>query len=66
MSNNDLIWEDKAESRMICANSIAAPNSVFRIAYDDVMYWPNWSKDCTQDLESLKAEAQQIHDGYSA
>ena len=60
-----LEWKEIEKVRMICAESNASPTGAFRIAYDDTMYWPSWSKDCTQNLEELKKEAQQLHDEYN-
>jgi hypothetical protein len=37
----------------------------FCIFYDDVMYWDSFSGlSPTQDLEAIKAKAQEIHDSY--
>lgn len=55
-----LEWKEKPEQKLIYAESIVMPSKSFRIFYDDVMYWPSWSKDCTQDLESLKAQAEDL------
>lgn len=37
----------------------------FRIFYDDVMYWDDFSGlSPTQDLEAIKSKAQEINDLY--
>lgn len=55
-----LEWKEKPEQKLIYAESIVMPSKSFRIFYDDVMYWPSWSKDCTQDLELLKSQAEDL------
>ncbi len=55
-----LVWNEDHQSKLIYAET--HNSAKFRIFYDDVMYWPSWSKDCTQDLDGLKAEAQELHD----
>lgn len=43
----------------------AAPGGVFRISYDDVMYWDSFSGiSPTQDHDAIKQAAQEIHDRY--
>lgn len=64
MSSNKLQWSENGATPMLYALSASQPSGAFRIAYDDVMYWPSWSKECTQDVQSLKAEAQSIHDAW--
>lgn len=59
-----LQWIENETVPNLYAYSASQPTGVFRIHYDDVMYWPSWSPDCTQDLEALKEEAQQIHDDW--
>ena len=61
-----LEWKDRADGKMIVAESNAAVSGSFRIHYDDVMYWPSWDKDCTQDLNALKAEAQKLHNEFQS
>lgn len=55
-----LEWKEKPENKMIYAESEVMPSKSYRIFYDDVMYWPSWSKDCTQDLDMLKLHAQEL------
>lgn len=62
MPNNKLEWKERTDHKVFYAESKNSPTGSFRIFYDDVMYWPSWSKDCSQDLEALKKEAQDIHD----
>lgn len=57
-----LEWKSRSDFKMFYAESSVSPSGSFRIFYDDVMYWPSWSADCSQDLESLKSEAQKIHE----
>lgn len=64
MSSNKLQWSENGTTPMLYAPSASQPSGAFRIAYDDVMYWPSWSKSCTQDVQSLKDEAQTIHDAW--
>lgn len=59
---SELVWQENAKYKQFYAESKTAPYETYRIFYDDVMYWPSWSKDCTQDLDALKAEAQDLHD----
>jgi hypothetical protein len=59
-----LEWVYSDVRPMLYAISDAQHTGAFRIAYDDVMYWPSWSPDCSQDLDALKEEAQNIHDEW--
>jgi hypothetical protein len=59
-----LNWIHHSDHKHLLAISESQINGTFRIFYDDVMYWPSWSPDCTQDLDSLKKEAQEIHDQW--
>lgn len=59
-----LEWVESNIRPMFYAVSECQPTGAFRIHYDDVMYWPSWSPDCTQDFEALKQEAQNIHDEW--
>lgn len=59
-----LEWTHSTVNPMFYAISESQHTGAFRIHYDDVMYWPSWSPDCSQDLESLKEEAQNIHDEW--
>jgi hypothetical protein len=58
---SDLIWEENSSRRLVSA---AATFGVFKIVYDGTSYWPSWSKESSVDLESLKAEAQSVHESY--
>lgn len=60
-----LEWDENPTYRNLYAPSASQLTGVFRIFYDDVMYWPSWSPDCSQDLDALKEEAQQIHDEFT-
>lgn len=60
-----LEWKWKDGYPMVEAESPAAPGGVFRISYDDVMYWDSFSGiSPTQDLDAIKQAAQEIHDRY--
>ena len=59
-----LNWVHHEDHKHVYAVSMSQHTGTFRIFYDDVMYWPSWSPDCTQDIESLKEEAQSIHDQW--
>ena len=60
-----LEWEHHDKLPMYLAKSPAAKAGDFRIFYDDVMYWDNFSGlSPTQDLEAIKQKAQEIHDSY--
>lgn len=59
-----LEWVYNQTLPFLYAVSEAQHTGAFRIHYDDVMYWPSWSPDCSQDLEALKQEAQTIHDEW--
>lgn len=60
-----LEWIHHDKLPMYLANSPAAKYGAFRIFYDDVMYWNNFSDHPpTQDLDMLKQLAQQIHDNF--
>jgi len=58
-----LEWIHHDKLPMYLAKSPAAKAGDFRIFYDDVMYWDNFSDiSPTQDFELLKTVAQRIHD----
>ena len=59
-----LEWVQHDARPMLYAISEAQHTGAFRIHYDDVMYWPSWTPDCSQDLDALKQEAQNIHDEW--
>lgn len=60
-----LEWIHHDKLPMYLANSPAAKSGAFRIFYDDVMYWNNFSDHPpTQDLDGLKQLAQKIHDNF--
>jgi hypothetical protein len=59
-----LKWIENPNYKTYIAVSESQINGTLRIFYDDVMYWPSWSPDCTQDLDALKQEAQEIHDQW--
>jgi hypothetical protein len=60
-----LEWIHHDKLPMYLARSPAVKSGDFRIFYDDVMYWTNFSDlSPTQDLEMLKQKAQEIHDAY--
>lgn len=60
-----LEWIHHDKLPMYLARSPAAKSGDFRIFYDDVMYWNNFSDvPPTQDLEGLKQIAQRIHDEF--
>lgn len=62
-----LEWTHHDKLPMYLARSPAAKAGDFRIFYDDVMYWDNFSGlSPTQDLESIKERAQDIHDKYQS
>jgi hypothetical protein len=60
-----LEWIHHDKLPMYLARSPAAKSGDFRIFYDDVMYWDNFSDiSPTQNLEELKDIAQHIHDNH--
>ena len=59
-----LEWKHAENDKHFYAESNTYPYGKFRIHYDDTMYWPSWSPDCSQDLEMLKMEAQSIHNSF--
>ena len=59
-----LRWIENPNHKQFVAVSESQLNGTFRVFYDDVMYWPSWSPDCTHDFEALKQEAQDIHDQW--
>jgi hypothetical protein len=60
-----LEWVHHDKLPMYLARSPAAKSGDFRIFYDDVMYWNNFSNSPpTQDLDGLKKLAQKIHDDF--
>jgi hypothetical protein len=60
-----LEWVHHDKLPMYLAKSPAAKSGDFRIFYDDVMYWDAFSGiSPTQDLDAIKACAQEIHDSY--
>jgi len=63
MSKN-LEWIQSELRPMLYAISESQHTGAFRIHYDDVMFWPSWSPDCSQDLDHLKQEAQELHDEW--
>lgn len=61
----ELYWVNHDTLPMYMARSEVAPQGVFRIFYDDNLYWCNFTKDGpTSDLQSLKDIAQRIHNSY--
>jgi hypothetical protein len=60
-----LEWVHHDTLPMYLAKSSAAKAGDFRIFYDDTMYWDSFSDiSPTQDLDAIKAKAQEIHDLY--
>ncbi len=60
-----LEWTHHDKLPMCLAKSPAEKTGYFRIFYDDVMYWNNFSDHPpTQNIEALKTLAQQIHDDF--
>lgn len=60
-----LEWVHHEKLPMYLARSPAAKAGDFRIFYDDVMYWDNFSNlSPTSDLDGLKELAQRIHDDF--
>lgn len=60
-----LEWENHNNYPMIVAKSPAGKGGMFRIFYDDIMYWDSFSgMSPTQDITVLKTKAQEIHDSY--
>ena len=59
-----LRWIENPDHKHFVAVSESQINGTLRIFYDDVMYWPSWSPDCSQDIEALKNDAQDIHDQW--
>ena len=60
-----LEWTHHEKLPMYLARSTVAKGGYFRIFYDDVMYWDNFSGlSPTQDIEAIKQKAQEIHDMY--
>ena len=60
-----LEWTHHHTFPMYLAKSPATKTGDFRIFYDDVMYWDNFSGlSPTQDLNAIKQKAQEIHDSY--
>jgi hypothetical protein len=60
-----LQWTYSQSHPSIEAASPAANGGTFRIFYDDVMYWDSFTgMSPTQDLASIQAKAQEIHDSY--
>lgn len=58
-----LEWEQHENYPMIVAKSPVGKGGLFRIFYDDTMYWDTFSGvSPTQDLDQIKNRAQQIHD----
>ena len=59
-----LKWIENPNHKQFVAVSESQLNGTFRVFYDDVMYWPSWSPDCSHDLAALQQEAQEIHDQW--
>jgi hypothetical protein len=60
-----LEWVHHEKLPMYMAKSPAAKHGEFRIFYDDLLYWDNFSDiSPTQDLEELKDIAQRSHDNH--
>jgi hypothetical protein len=60
-----LEWQHHDKMPMYIAKSPAAKNGAFRIFYDDIMYWDDFSDlTPTQDFEAIKQKAQSIEDSY--
>jgi hypothetical protein len=60
-----LEWTHHDKLPMYLAKSPAAKAGDFRVFYDDVMYWDNFSGlSPTQDFEAIKQKAQEINDSY--
>lgn len=60
-----LEWIHHHTFPMYLAKSHATKTGDFRIFYDDLFYWDNFSGlSPTQDLDAIKTKAQEIHDSY--
>lgn len=59
-----LEWFLNPGHKQYVAESASQVNGTFRIHYDDVMFWPSWSPDCSDDFNALKQEAQELHDQW--
>lgn len=60
-----LEWTHHEKLPTYLARSTAGKGGDFRIFYDDVMYWDNFSGlSPTQDIEAIKQKAQETHDSY--
>lgn len=61
-----LEWVHHKKLPMYIAKSPAAKSGDFRIFYDDLMYWNNFSDlPPTQNIDELKEIAQKKHDGLN-
>lgn len=61
-----LEWTHHDKLSMYLAKSPAEKTGYFRIFYDDVMYWNNFSDlPPTQNIDELKEIAQKKHDGLN-
>lgn len=61
-----LEWVHHEKLPMYIAKSPAAKSGDFRIFYDDLMYWNNFSDlPPTQNIDELKEIAQKKHDGLN-
>ena len=62
-----LEWTHHDKLPIYFAKSAASPFGEFRIFYDDIMYWNNFSNlPPTQDLDWLKEVAQSIHNEFTS
>ncbi len=60
-----LEWIEDSQYPIIYAESSAASGGKFYIFYDDIMYWDRFSGlSPTQDLDAIKAKAQELHNLY--
>ena len=60
-----LEWNHHDKLPMYLAKSPAGKAGDFRIFYDDVMYWDDFSEiSPTQDLDAIKAVAEKLHDDF--
>jgi hypothetical protein len=57
-----LEWKHHDTMKMYFAKSSSAPSGEFRIFYDDIMYWDNFSDlSPTQDLALIQETAEKVH-----
>ena len=62
---NRLEWFHHETLPLYYTKSPAAKSGAFSISYDDVMYWDTFSNlSPTQNLESIKQAAQEIHETF--